>query len=256
MCRKHHGTAFGTYASAQRVTWLSGEDAVARYRSSPTMDRTFCRTCSSKTPAAAPDGTVFVPAGNLTGDPGARPEMHMFVGSKAPWYDITDALAQHAEYPPGSRVPGGPAPRPEPRPPRPVNMGNVGGSCLCGAVRYEYSGAPLMMMNCHCSRGRLGRSAAHATNVFVAAEQFRWVTGEDRVTAYDLPGAARFGIDFCRTCGGAVPRLSRGTGRMVIPAGTLDVDPGIRPRAHIYTDDKAPWFEITDRYPQFPQAAG
>jgi hypothetical protein len=27
--------------------------------------------------------------------------MHIFVGSKARWYEIPDDLPQHAEYPPG-----------------------------------------------------------------------------------------------------------------------------------------------------------
>jgi len=36
-----------------------------------------------------------------------------------------------------------------------------------------------------------------------------------------------------------------------IPAGTLDDDPGVRPRRHIFVDFKAPWFEITDTIDQF-----
>jgi hypothetical protein len=39
----------------------------------------------------------------------------------------------------------------------------------------------------------------------------------------------------------------------VIPAGALDVDPGMRPQANIYVDYKAPWFEITDDLPQFAE---
>ena len=34
------------------------------------------------------------------GDPGVRPQGHIFVGSKACWYAITDDLPQHEEYPP------------------------------------------------------------------------------------------------------------------------------------------------------------
>jgi hypothetical protein len=249
MCRKHHGTAFATYVSAERVAWLSGQESVQRFRSSASMERLFCGTCGAKTPAVAPDGEVFVPAGNLTEDPQARPEKHIFIGSKAPWYEITDRLPQFEMYAPPWNG------QPEQRAPRNVSKGTTGGSCLCGAVTYEYTGAPLMMMNCHCTRCQLGRSAAHASNVFVAAEQFRWRSGESLVTVYDLPGAARFGINFCATCGGAVPRPSRGTGRIVIPAGTLDVDPGVRPGAHMFVAYKAPWFEITDGRTQFPEAA-
>jgi hypothetical protein len=30
-----------------------------------------------------------------------RPGEHIFVGSKAPWYEIVGALPQHEEWPPG-----------------------------------------------------------------------------------------------------------------------------------------------------------
>ena len=40
------------------------------------------------------------PSSNVTGDPGVRPESHIFVGSKAPWFEITDDLTQYEGYPP------------------------------------------------------------------------------------------------------------------------------------------------------------
>jgi hypothetical protein len=38
--------------------------------------------------------------GTLDDDPGVRPERHVFVGSKAPWFEITDALPQHEGFAP------------------------------------------------------------------------------------------------------------------------------------------------------------
>ncbi len=40
---------------------------------------------------------------------------------------------------------------------------------------------------------------------------------------------------------------------MRIPIGTLDNDPGIKPSVHIFVASKAPWFEITDSLPQYPE---
>ena len=42
---------------------------------------------------------VRVPFGSLVDEPTLKPTAHMFVGSKAPWYEILDDLPQHAEYP-------------------------------------------------------------------------------------------------------------------------------------------------------------
>jgi hypothetical protein len=39
--------------------------------------------------------------GTIDGDPGVRPGEHSFMGSKALWYEIVDALPQCEEWPPG-----------------------------------------------------------------------------------------------------------------------------------------------------------
>jgi hypothetical protein len=48
---------------------------------------------------------AVVPAGSLDDDPGARGKIHIFVGSKASWYEIADDLPQHDAYPPGPYPP-------------------------------------------------------------------------------------------------------------------------------------------------------
>ena len=60
----------------------------------------FCRECGSSMPWANPArGVVVVPMGAVDDDPGVRSRAHIFVGSKAPWFTITDALPQHPERP-------------------------------------------------------------------------------------------------------------------------------------------------------------
>jgi hypothetical protein len=43
---------------------------------------------------------AIVPAGALDDDPEVRPIVHIHTASKAPWYEIADALPQFADYPP------------------------------------------------------------------------------------------------------------------------------------------------------------
>jgi hypothetical protein len=43
---------------------------------------------------------VVLPTGALEQDPGSRPLCHIFVGSKAAWYEIADGLPQHVEHGP------------------------------------------------------------------------------------------------------------------------------------------------------------
>lgn len=103
MCRKTHGAAFVTWAivSPDQFRWTSGEEFVQGYASSPGRERCFCRKCGSSLAATHSGQVTEVALGTADGDPGVRPMEHIFVGSKAPWHDITDALPQFEEWPPG-----------------------------------------------------------------------------------------------------------------------------------------------------------
>ncbi|HEY6641171.1 GFA family protein [Povalibacter sp.] len=250
MCRKHHGGSFATFVAAPLVgfRWISGEDNVASYASSEKGRRFFCKSCGSVTPTIMKQmDLVICSAGNLLGDLDVRPEAHWFVGSESPWYEITDSLPQHEEYPEEFGATG------VTRPPVEARAGVVAGRCLCNAVAYEISGPPIRMMNCHCTRCRRGRSSAHATNLFYKLDDFQFVRGADDVVIYKVPDAKFFAVAFCRHCGGAVPRISSERGAVVVPAGSLDTDPGTRPQAHIYVNHKANWFDISDTLPRFPE---
>jgi hypothetical protein len=99
MCRKAHGAAFATYAEveARDLRFTRGEELIVRYRSSDEAQRSFCGRCGSNLlfePDESPN-LVWVAAGGLDSDSPIRPDCHLFVGSKAPWFDINDALPQH-----------------------------------------------------------------------------------------------------------------------------------------------------------------
>jgi len=81
--------------------------------------------------------------------------------------------------------------------------------------------------------------------MFVKPDQFRWTAGAEQVKRYDLPEAKSFATCFCITCGAPVPHATRSGERVVIPAGSLDVDPGIRPKCSIWWSARAPWYLCT-----------
>jgi hypothetical protein len=251
MCRRHHGSMFATFATAitRNFTWLAGEDEITNYRSSGRGRRPFCGNCGSVAPVVLPNwpDIVFVPAGNLEEDPGVRPSFHMFAASAPAWFPITDALPRYDTFPPefseGAVVEDPPALVARP--------GVVHGHCLCGAIAFELSGEPERLHNCHCSRCRRARGAAHATNAFFQRGQLNWLSGEGNIVNYKLPEAKRFGQAFCRDCGSTMPRVVASTGYVVAPCGSLDTPPGIPVQSHIFVGSKAPWHEITDQIPQW-----
>ena len=247
-CRKAHGTPFATYVAAPSDTFrLTGAEHVRRYESSPGFFRPFCTACGSVTPGDALEGLMFLPAGCMEDDPGERPGAHIFVASKAPWYEIPDSLPQFEAYPPGTDVPAQPDRTPPDAPGK-----HPRGSCLCGSVAYVVEVTPFMARYCHCSRCRQARGAAHASNLVAHIDGVRFTRGADRVVTYKLPEARYFSQAFCRDCGSPMPRLDRERNIAIVAMGTLDDDPGIRPSEHIWTESRAPWFEIADRLTQHP----
>ncbi|MBI3517116.1 MAG: GFA family protein [Proteobacteria bacterium] len=117
----------------------------------------------------------------------------------------------------------------------------VRGSCLCGAVAFEVRLPFGRFVNCHCNRCRKTSGSAHSANAAVAPEAFRWTRGETAVTRYDLPPARSFATAFCSTCGSPLPHLTRSGREVIIPAGTLDDDPGVKPDRHIHWSSRAAW---------------
>lgn len=126
----------------------------------------------------------------------------------------------------------------------------VQGSCLCGAVRYQIDGPIRGAEYCHCSMCRKAHGTAFSANAEVAATDFRWVQGRDRVVVYASSPERR--KCFCGTCGChlLIERLDDPS-TVAITLGTLDSDPGIRPSRHVFVDSKAPWYALSDDLPRF-----
>ena len=103
-CRRWHGSAFRTRTTVQLkdFKWLQGEEHVKAYDAPhESVIKTFCGICGScliSRPRNNPD-VIGLPIGALEQDPGVRPIGHIFVGSKSPWYEITDDLPQYQEWP-------------------------------------------------------------------------------------------------------------------------------------------------------------
>jgi hypothetical protein len=126
----------------------------------------------------------------------------------------------------------------------------IKGTCLCGSAKYEVKGDLPDAGNCHCSMCRKAHGAAFTTYASVDPDNFSWVTGEDLVSFYEAsPGACRM---FCSVCGSILGATDNG--RVIsVTLGTIDGDPGIKPRSNIFVGSKAPWHDITDDLPRFDE---
>lgn len=100
-CRRTTGSAFKPLAgiAKEKLRLLRGENRILRYGDDGGHDA-HCGACGSLLYSVVREGQyVHVALGTLVDNPTIRPAMHIFVGSKAPWFEITDNLPQFEGFP-------------------------------------------------------------------------------------------------------------------------------------------------------------
>jgi len=99
-CRAGTGSAFKPFAGIERdkLRLVEGGDLLLVW-GDDTANHTRCGVCGSLLYSVVRDGAyVHIAMGSLEDNPSIRPTEHIFVGSRAPWYEITDDLPQSEEY--------------------------------------------------------------------------------------------------------------------------------------------------------------
>lgn len=96
-CRRATGAAFKPFAGIgrDRLAITRGGDKLMIFGDESGND-THCKVCGSLLYSVVRDGAfIHVAMGTLVDDPTIRPTKHIFVGSKARWFTITDDLPQY-----------------------------------------------------------------------------------------------------------------------------------------------------------------
>jgi hypothetical protein len=99
-CRAATGSAFKPFGGIERekLELTEGADRLLVFGEA-TLNDTRCGVCGSLLYSVVRDGAyVHVALGSLVDPPTLRPTDHIFVGSKAAWFEITDELPQHEEH--------------------------------------------------------------------------------------------------------------------------------------------------------------
>jgi len=118
----------------------------------------------------------------------------------------------------------------------------IKGSCLCGAVTYQFMGPLKVFQYCHCSRCRKFTGSAYASNIIIDPDQFEWLQGQEHLGRYEITEARHFATAYCLCCGSSMPWLTQSKRAIVIPAGTLDDELDDKPVHNIYYQDRASWY--------------
>lgn len=125
------------------------------------------------------------------------------------------------------------------------------GSCICGAVRYECTAAPLAMYNCHCHVCQRAGGAAFSSIVVAAADAVT-INGSPSDYSANAAGSSDHAqCGFCRTCGS--PLFARSETRpdiLIIRATSLTDSNWFKPIADIWTVCAQPWTVMDTHIPK------
>lgn len=128
-------------------------------------------------------------------------------------------------------------------------MPSIKGSCLCGAVRFDYDGSFGNITVCHCRDCRKAQGGSVAV-VPVDAGRLRWVGGTETIVEYaSSPGKLRA---FCGRCGSPLySRREDSPDILRLRMGCIDTPTDAVPVAHIFVNDEPEWAGPNAQAPRY-----
>lgn len=124
------------------------------------------------------------------------------------------------------------------------------GGCLCGAIRYQFTGAPILTSNCHCRTCRRAAGAQTVAFVVVPAQAYSVTRGEPR-TYQSSPGVTR---TFCCDCGTQLAyRHEARPDEIDITTGSLDAPEAFAPGREVWHEHRLHWAAANEGLPWFPR---
>ncbi|WP_029040753.1 GFA family protein [Cucumibacter marinus] len=107
-CRRTTGSAFKPFGGIERDALVLHQGCGHLLIMGDGVDQdVHCGRCGSLLYSVVREGAyVHVALGTLVDTPSIRPTEHIFVGSKAPWFEITDDLPQYLEFSDGEPING------------------------------------------------------------------------------------------------------------------------------------------------------
>ena len=128
------------------------------------------------------------------------------------------------------------------------------GGCQCGAIRYEFRGAPVKVYVCHCRECRKQTASAFGISAIVRCEDFRHTQGAPKSWVRIADSGRRLRLMFCPGCGSRVWHDREGIvwPTVSIEGGSLDLPLDLGAAVHVWTSRKLPGVVIPEGAVQFP----
>ena len=125
------------------------------------------------------------------------------------------------------------------------------GSCLCGGVKFEISAPTTGIYYCHCIQCRK-QTGHHSAAIEWPVANLKLLK-DGTLKWYRASEIAKRG--FCDTCGSSLFwRSDRDSDRVFIHCGVFDGDVELPATAHIFTDWKGDYYELSTDVPHYRES--
>lgn len=133
----------------------------------------------------------------------------------------------------------------------------ITGSCLCGHIKYEYSGELGPSSYCHCSDCRKETGSAFIVVTRLSKDGFRITTANATKSFSKVADSGnQISRHFCPNCGSPVfSKPTKHPGYIWLRSGTLEDPSIVKPTHQIWTDSKVAWSEIPNDIESFAQTS-
>lgn len=128
----------------------------------------------------------------------------------------------------------------------------VTGGCACGAIRYQFSGAPIAALNCHCRECQYASGGAFAPVIILWKETFTLSSGNPTYYSIDAENPFYLHRGFCPSCGSPIILHRPERPKLVfVLAGSLDNPDLYKPTMNIFTDEAHKWDKMDNALENF-----
>jgi hypothetical protein len=136
------------------------------------------------------------------------------------------------------------------------------GGCACGAIRYESTAEPVVMLRCHCRDCQQSSGGPFSSFVVVPTQAFKLLQGSLSFHASPSEMGGKTNRGFCRECGSPIQSKPDSAPHIVaIRSASLDDPSWFDPQVDVWTSDAQPWNQMIpslakfEKYPSFGDSA-
>ena len=122
---------------------------------------------------------------------------------------------------------------------------------MCGAVRYEASAEPLVVVVCHCRDCQYASGGAPANVVVLPKGSVKITKGKVKDFTKTSDTGKPITRQFCADCGTPMFSIPTDNQISIVKAGTLDDPSWLKPSLTIWTKSAQPWAHIDKGIPSF-----